>query len=99
MILLYIQTASKKLAGELPQLLVSEKLALEVMTVQPEVFSRHGKQREYLLLFRTKALLFGKINARLREHCGASMPLIWSLPLLNADAAQRDELMHELQDA
>lgn len=96
MILIHIVTSEEKQAWEMVDFLEGEKLIIDSLVIN--TMSRIRKnldtstQGQYLILGKTKALLFDLIDKPLREKYKNNLPSIFSTPIVNMDWDQRIEL-------
>lgn len=97
MILLHITTESKELAEEISDYLVSENLVVDTLMHRTKR-TRTGsggkliKEGQYLILAKTRALLFDKIDQLLTTRYENKIPNIYSVPIVNMDWSQASHL-------
>ena len=97
MILLHVLTKDKTQAREIADLLVREKLILTAVTHRAVKTSslKDGvlhEEKQYLVLGKTKALLFDTIDRKLKEIYGDDLPTLYSVPIVQMDWDQTSEL-------
>lgn len=98
MVLLHIISNDRQQSDEIAHLLVKENLVLSAVTFQPVSVRKKRKNGEVgesdqtLLIARTKGLLFNTIETHLREIYPTSMPVIYSMPIVNMDWQEADIL-------
>jgi uncharacterized protein involved in tolerance to divalent cations len=99
MILIHIGTTDEKQVWEIVDFLENEKLIMDVIVLN--AMSRIKKkanitlQPHYLILGKTKALLFDIIDKTVREKYKDNLPSIYSTPIVNMDWDQRIELQEK----
>lgn len=98
MVLLHIISNDRQQTDEIADLLVKENLALSAVTIQSVSVREKRKNGEVgesdhtLLIARTRGLLFNTIQTRLRDIYPTSMPVIYSIPIVNMDWHEADGL-------
>jgi uncharacterized protein involved in tolerance to divalent cations len=99
MILLHIITDDKDQAVEIADFLMKEKLMLSA-TILENISGRRRtlddeiqSVKQTLVIGKTKALLFNTIDEHLRKKYKENMPIIYSLPIVNMDWEQANELI------
>ena len=102
MILLHVLTKSENQAEEIADLLIEQKLILSAMIIDRikvrEKSVDGGAMEtsvEYLLMGKTKALLFSTIDERLRLRYPKNLPTIYAVPIVGMDWEQADELVEK----
>jgi len=87
-----IDAIAKQLLKE--RLIVSAKITVvnEAMLIKGQI----SKKEQYLLLAKTKALLFPVINKRLNETFPVNLPEIFSTPIVDMDWHQADKLVKRI---
>ena len=99
MILLHIGSSDEKQAWEIVDFLESEKLIVDVVVMNGS--SRINKtgdkklQPHHLILGKTKALLFDKIDKAVKKKHQDNIPSIYSTPIVNMDWDQRIEIQEK----
>ena len=102
MILVHINTPDEKQAIEIADMLVSQKLILDALHIPGTKRARNddgstSTQDQYLVLGKTKALLFNQIDKIIREKYPENVPTLYSIPIVNMDWDQADELMEKTE--
>ena len=97
MILLHVVSDSKTTIKEISHFLLSEKLIMEAAITNAKSFTLDHQNQlveisKFMLLGKTKALLFDVIDKALRDRFGANLPEIYSTPIVNMDWEQASEL-------
>ncbi|MCB0477183.1 MAG: divalent cation tolerance protein CutA [Crocinitomicaceae bacterium] len=97
MILLRISSSERSKIEEIAALLLEKHLIIDVNVKQNIerwnlVMNKIQKSSIYLLTGKTRANLFSKIDEMLKEKYGENMPELYSLPIVNMDWQQADEL-------
>jgi uncharacterized protein involved in tolerance to divalent cations len=95
MILLHIADPDDQQLIQIAQWLLNEKLVADVRidTIRRLTFNEKGQLIEvprFLLICKTKSLLFSNIVDYIRERLPASLPEIYALPLVSMERAQED---------
>ncbi len=103
MVLLHIVTEQEKQAYEIVDFLTNEKLIIEAViqgvTVRKKVETGQSfNLNQYLIMAKTKALLFNRINLLLKQKYIEHMPVLYSLPVLNMEFEQANQLSVKLID-
>ncbi|CAN5412056.1 hypothetical protein BH23BAC1_BH23BAC1_34010 [soil metagenome] len=99
MILLHIITNEKEQAIEIVDYLVKEKLILDAIIMENITGrKRVGKGNfksmdQTLIIGKTKALLFNTVDEQLREKYKKNMPVLYSIPIVNMDWEQANDLI------
>ncbi|MFT6868302.1 MAG: hypothetical protein ACJA08_003152 [Cyclobacteriaceae bacterium] len=99
MVLIHIISKNEQQTVEIADQLLKQKLILNaVITKNIMVRTRLtsgqiSNDQQFLLLGETKALLFNKIDSILRDKYMKSMPLLYSIPIVNMDWEQADRLI------
>jgi uncharacterized protein involved in tolerance to divalent cations len=99
MILLHIITDDNDQAVEIADFLIKEKLMLSAAILENISGRRRTSDdeiqsiRQTLIIGKTKALLFNTIDEHLRKKYKEHMPIIYSLPIVNMDWEQANELI------
>ncbi len=101
MILLHIITNQESQAVEIADFLMERKLILDPI-IQEKIKSREGTKdgkfktvHKTMMLGKTKSLLFCEIDKKLREKYPDNMPLLYSIPIVDMDWEQADQLISE----
>ncbi|MDN5203594.1 divalent cation tolerance protein CutA [Fulvivirgaceae bacterium BMA10] len=102
MILLNVTTKDKGQAVEIADFLVSKRLILDALVTEGTKYKRSENndiiaEQHFLILGKTKALLFGQIDEILKEKYGSNMPTIYSVPIINMDWDQSSELIEKTE--
>ncbi|WP_020531790.1 hypothetical protein [Flexithrix dorotheae] len=100
MILIHIITNDYDQAAEVADYLANEKLILNAVMLEVSGRKRiTGKKYkpidQILVMGKTKALLFNTIDKMLRELYPENMPVLYSIPIVNMDWEQANELVKE----
>jgi uncharacterized protein involved in tolerance to divalent cations len=101
MILIHILSGDENQAIEIVDYLMEQKLILDSMMmerVKVRKKSNDGKINTFqqtLILGKTKSLLFVEIDNRLREKYKDSMPVLYSIPIVQMDWEQANELISQ----
>jgi hypothetical protein len=102
MILIHIITKDQKQLLEISDFLLREKYILNpfiIEKIQTRLLDENTDQvdsiTQYLLMGKTKGLLFNDIDIALREKYNSNMPVIYSVPITHMDWEQADELMNK----
>jgi hypothetical protein len=88
-------------ADEIVLFLMNKKLILNPLVQENIVLKKLGENKklisedQILITGKTKALLFNIIDKLLREKYPDTMPLLYSIPIVNMDWEQADELIKE----
>ena len=99
MIVIHILTKDSSQANEIAEYLVAKKLMLNAITTDKVMVTRSGSdgkiknETNFLLMGQTKALLFNTIDEKLRSKYGKEMPALYSVPIVNMDWEQANELV------
>tara|TARA_R110002049_G_scaffold256629_3_gene432099 strand:- start:11586 stop:11906 length:321 start_codon:yes stop_codon:yes gene_type:complete len=100
MILLHIITPDQQQVWDISDYLSKEKLILNPIIIEQAQSRRIEDDGntitstiQYLLIGKTKGLLFNEIDLRLREQYPKNMPVFYSLPITHMDWEQADELI------
>ncbi len=102
MILIHIATSDEKQANEIASHLVGERLVLDTLITKTKWKYRaeNGKVEDgdrFLILGKTKALLFDTIDEDLRANYSDNMPTIYSVPIVHMDWDQSAELKQKTE--
>lgn len=101
MILLRIVSSSEKKIERIAEILLKEKLAIDV-NIQRElervelVSGKLSASKVYRLTAKTKALLFKNIDKRLNEEFRDNLPEVHALPIVEMDWNQARQLKEYL---
>jgi uncharacterized protein involved in tolerance to divalent cations len=102
MILLHILTKTEEQAVEIADLLIEQKLILNAVILDQVRVRQMGdggsaikSEKEYLLMGKSKALLFSTIDERLRLRYPKDLPTIYAVPIVGMDWEQADELVEK----
>ena len=99
MILLHILSNNKNQALEISQLLLKKKLVVNTVFSENLTLCTRGdddeiiEENQYMILAKTKALLFTKIDELLREKYAKKLPTIFSVPIVHMDWDQTQDLV------
>ncbi len=91
MILTHIIAKNKKQALQIIGVLLEKKLLLHAAISKKTVFKfnekamKLEKQKQTLIIGKTKALLFNTINKELKEHFFENMPMLYAVPIVYMD--------------
>jgi len=101
MVLLHIVSNDENQANEIVDFLTKDKLILEAVILEKVKVRRRNAARELdtfnqiMIMAKTKALLFNHIADLLKKKYPSNMPSIYSLPIVNMDWDQVNELVKE----
>lgn len=101
MVLLHIITHDQKIATEICDYLVDRKLILNAVVMEQvhvrklDSSNKLVSEPRILIMGKTKALLFDKIDRELREIYANQMPVLYSIPIVSMDWEQARELADE----
>lgn len=99
MVLLHVITSEQKQASEILNLLLDEKLILEAIIHEQIVVAKKNNkgtlenETQTMIVAKTKALLFNKIETILRERYSNQIPVVYSTPIVDMDAQHSKELI------
>jgi uncharacterized protein involved in tolerance to divalent cations len=99
MVLLHIIVEEMDQALEIADFLVKEKLILNAVILEKVIARQAGEdgsfqsQNQILIMGKTKALLFNSVDEQLRAKYPQNMPVLYSLPIVNMDWEQSNELI------
>lgn len=99
MVLLHIISNDKQQSDEIADLLIKENLVLSTVTFQSiSVRDKHddgqvGQSEQTMLMGRSRGVLVNEVESRLREVYGAHMPVIYSVPIVNMNWKDADNLI------
>lgn len=102
MILLHIINQNRPQAEAISDMLLKEKLILDAQIL----FSEKRKlgigqlidiSNEFIIIGKTKALLFDTIDKVLREKFDKNIPTIYAMPIVNMDWDQASELKESIE--
>lgn len=91
MILTHIITKNKKQALQIITILLQKRLLLHAAISKKIVYHRQNKhgqlerEKQTLIIGKTKALLFNEINIELKKHFFENMPLLYAVPIVFMD--------------
>lgn len=102
MVLIHIICSSPTQANDMVDFLIDEKLMLNALVSNKMLYKRFkNNQREnfeqILVMGTTKALLFNKINKRIKKKFAENLPLIYAMPIIYMDEHQNLELQTKTQ--
>lgn len=98
MILIHIRSTSLEQTNEIIDFLMSEDLILEPIVTEKVSLRKKNQsgifenENQFLLMTKTRALLFGKIEYLLKKKYGENMPDLYSLPIVNMDWKKAESL-------
>ncbi len=101
MILIHIVSNDETQANEIVDFLTIEKLVLDAVLFEKVTVRKRDKlgvlqnEQQIMIMAKTKALLFNHIDTLLQQKYSKNMPTIYSLPILNMDFNQVNELVNE----
>lgn len=101
MILIHVLTNDHSQALEISDFLVSKKLVVSAVIIQnAETRTRdsNGKlisENQTFVMGKTKALLFNEIDHQLKAKYNSNMPVLYSVPIVNMDWDQSENLVKE----
>lgn len=103
MILLHIISPDHQQIKDISDYLSQKKLILNPIIIENaqsrKLDEADGKTvtstSHYLLIGKTKGLLFNEIDLKLREKYPSNMPILYSLPITHMDWEQADELINK----
>ena len=101
MVLLHIVSNDVKQANQIADFLVENKLVLNAVFVEQVRTRKRGDngnlltENQTLIIGKTKASWFNDIDKKLRDRYGDKMPELYSVPIVNMDWQQADELVNE----
>ena len=102
MILIHISCETSKQANAIVDFLIDEKLMLNALVSDNLLHKqldcgKRSSQPHYLIMGTTKALLFQKINQRVRAAYPENTPLIYAMPIVYMDDTQTTQLKTETE--
>lgn len=102
MVLLRIITSNEEQVPEIIKILLQEKLAIHVTVKNPIteyqlVNAVLEKQTKYIVVAKTKALLFPVIEKAMSLAFPNQTPEMYSLAIVNMDWSQMEKLTHEVK--
>lgn len=101
MILIHIVSNDENQANEIVDFLTLEKLVVDAVLFEKVTVRKRDKlgvlqnKQQIMIMAKTKALLFNHIDELLQQKYPLNMPVIYSLPILNMDFNQVNELVNE----
>lgn len=101
MVLLHIVSNDENQANEIVDFLTLEKLVVDAVLFEKVTVRKRDKlgvlqnEQQIMIMAKTKALLFNHIDKLLQQKYPSTMPVIYSLPILNMDFNQVNELVNE----
>ena len=102
MILLHLISDDEEKINTIADILVQERLILNAVLIRDVKTRRRNKDgnletiQQTLMTGKTKALLFNEIEKRLLEmYSEEEMPVLYSVPIVNMEWHQTDELKEE----
>lgn len=101
MILIHVLTDSMDKAIEISDFLTMERLILNAVIAKDVIIRKNEKGKmvskdRVLIMGKTKALLFNKIDKELRKRY-EKMPVLYSVPIAHMDWEQAEYLVKETQ--
>lgn len=103
MVLVHIITEQKAQALEIIDLLLERKLLFNAMLSRKKVYEKCEDTRELcgkvqtLIIGKTKALLFNRINKLLTSKYPKKMPSLYCLPIVYIDPERGEKLLKETE--
>lgn len=91
MILTHIIAKNKKQALQIIKILMQKRLLLHAAISKKIVYRRQGKngrlerQKQTIIVGKTKAMLFNTISLELKNHFSENMPVLYAIPLVYMD--------------
>ena len=91
MILAHIIAKNKKQALQIISVLLEEKLLLHAAISKKTVYKfnekamKLEKQKQTLIIGKTKGLLFNNINKEIKAHFSENMPMLYAVPIVYMD--------------
>lgn len=101
MVLLHVVSKDSEQANDIVDFLVKNKLILNALVQEKVVLKKQGDQNklvsenQILIMGKTKALLFNRIDNLLRAKYRNNMPILYSIPIVSMDFDQANELINE----
>ena len=101
MVLLHIVSNNENQANEIVDFLTLEKLVVDAVLFEKVMVRKRDKtgvlknEQQIMIMAKTKALLFNHIDDLLSIKYKENMPVLYSLPILNMDFNQVNELVNE----
>lgn len=101
MVLLHIITDDENQANEIVDFLTLKKLILEAVMLEKVVVRKRDvnnkacHEKQIMIMAKTKALLFNHIDELLQKKYPKKMPVLYSLPIVNMDWDQVNQLVKE----
>ena len=98
MILIHIRSTSLEQTNEIIDFLMSEDLILEPIVTENVTLRKKNEfgifenENQILLMAKTRALLFGKIEYLLKKKYSENMPDLYSVPIVNMDWEKAEKL-------
>ncbi|TAI47920.1 hypothetical protein [Flagellimonas allohymeniacidonis] len=97
MVLMHICCNSATQAEEVVDFLLDEKLVLDALVSDKLLYKRvQNKAKksfgQTLVMGTTKALLFTKINKKIKEKYPSNTPLVYAMPIIYMDPLQEKKL-------
>ena len=89
------------MANDIVDFLVNNKLILDAVMMEKVTMRKKGNDNQLvsenktLIMGKTKSLLFNLIDTKLRERYKDDMPILYSVPIVNMDWDQANELIKE----
>lgn len=98
MILINIITDKMKKAIEIVDFLTAKKLILDTVIAKDVVMRKKAdntmiSEKRILIIGKTKSLLFDTIDGLLRDKYKSLMPILYSVPIVQMDWEQANELV------
>nr|WP_299339007.1 divalent cation tolerance protein CutA [Allomuricauda sp.] len=102
MVLIHICCQSASQAEEIVDFLLEEKLVLDALVSDKLLYkySNNGKKQGFeqtLIMCTTKALLFTKINRRIKNKYPKSTPMVYAMPIVYMDQGQEKKLKNRTE--
>lgn len=97
MVLIHICCQSTGQAKEIVDFLLEEKLVLDALVSDKLLYkqSNSNKKKSFeqtLVMGTTKALLFAKINRKIKDKYPTNTPMIYAMPIVYMDNSQEEML-------
>ena len=101
MVLVHVICKHQKQADEIIAFLLKENLVLDAWVSEKAVFMNRedqylgNKKRQILIMCKTKALLFNKIDTALQGKYPKNMPILYCVPIIYMNEKQAQRLREE----
>ena len=103
MILIHVISRNEEQASEIANFLVSKNLIISACILEKTEVRKKSKNdtlissTQFLIMGKTKALLFNKIDKLLRKKYKERMPELYSLAIVNMDWDKANELVEQTE--